>query len=130
MTTTVKPYRLEVEDGLVGLPAAVSVAVAILKKTKCRSWQELESAVSNADPHVCRILAAGKFRRSLVELLTKHSNALLYLRTDAPAVSLLVCDVCEEWITTTRAAKPKCTVTLNCPGTMVKPKIARSFVES
>ncbi|HEY8717245.1 hypothetical protein [Pengzhenrongella sp.] len=90
------------------LTQAASLALALLRAAKIRTWAELV-----VDPAP---LAAVSVTPEQMALLNTHAGALTTLRVGPPMVTLAVCPECSRFTIVSGQAATSCPLTLGCTG--------------
>ena len=120
---------LQVKEGYDGLTASVSLAVAILKKCRINTWDELLAAMADAEPFVVKTFSALELGNSQLELLSGFTPVLQTISIK-PATVPAVCPVCGLYVLLGTGTVPsKCLVTAGCTGKPVKPTAATAAKE-
>lgn len=115
---------LQVKEGYSGLTAAVSLAVAILKKSRSNTWDELLAGMAGQEPAVMKAFASLELTNSQLDLLGSYVPVLRMISIK-PVTVPAICPECGLYILMSTGTVPsKCLVTAGCTGKPVKPAAA------
>lgn len=120
---------LQVKEGYEGLTASVSLAVAILKKCRINTWDELLAAMADNEPFVVRTFSGLELGNSQLELLGGFTPVLATISIK-PVTIPAICPECGLYVLLGTGTVPsKCLVTAGCTGKPVKPTAATAAKE-
>lgn len=120
---------LQVKEGYEGLTASVSLAVAILKKCRINTWDELLAAMADNEPFVVKTFSALELGNSQLELLGGFTPVLQTISIK-PVTVPAICPACGLYVLLGTGTVPsKCLVTAGCTGKPVKPTAATTAKE-
>ncbi len=130
MATTKKALEviLQVDPEAPDCVRAASLALALLRQTKQRSWADL--AAATAEESVAAAMRLVVLHPDQIELVEKYEPMLSCIRWSAAGgadkiVTIAVCDRCGRWLLTTSTTPARCQLTLGCEGVLVKASAAR-----
>lgn len=104
---------------------AVSLGLAVLRKCKQNSWEELVAAMAADDVTVIKAFQALDLDEDQLELMGRRQREIGLVRI-TPAVVPAICPACEMFILTSDAAPAKCQVTAGCEGKPAKVAAAKA----
>lgn len=110
---------LKTRDNYSGLSQAASLGIAILKKTKQNTWQELLEAMEAGDPLVAKTFLSLDLSDAQLDVISAHQDALNLLRIN-PAATPAVCPKCGHFILVSDSVPSKCMVGSGCEGKPAK----------
>lgn len=120
---------LQVKEGYEGLTASVSLAVAILKKCRINTWDELLAAMADSEAFVVKTFSGLELGNSQLELLGAFTPVLQTISIK-PVTIPAICPVCGLYVLLGTGTVPsKCLVTAGCTGKPVKPTAATAAKE-
>lgn len=110
---------LKTRDSYSGLSLAVSLGIALLKKTKQNTWQELLDAMEAGDPLVVKTFRSLDLSDAQLDVISRHQNVLCLLKIN-PAAAAAVCPKCGHFIIVADTVPSKCVVGAGCEGKPAK----------
>jgi predicted Zn-ribbon and HTH transcriptional regulator len=108
------------------LAQAVSLGIAVLKKAKKNTWDELAEAMATDDPVLVKAFKALDLTSEQLALISEYQKVLGLVRI-APPVIPAVCPACGYFVLTNDTAPSKCQVTASCTGKPAKVAAATAF---
>lgn len=112
--TQIKGLAHEPEDCDDERIIASSLMLAIIGRAQVKTPDELNQALADDDPKVIEKLTATKLTPEQIDILGRNTLYASYTRV-SPSVSVSICTVCGEWITSSTAVT-KCQMTPKCTG--------------
>ncbi|HEX9225992.1 MAG TPA: hypothetical protein VF885_04970, partial [Arthrobacter sp.] len=104
---------------------AVSLGLAVLRKCKQNSWDELVTAMAANDTVVIKAFKALDLEDEQLDVMSRRQPELGLIRI-APPVVPAVCPSCGMFILTSDQAPSKCQVTAGCEGKPAKVAAAKA----
>lgn len=98
-----------------GLAEAVSLGIAVLKKSKQNTWPGLVTAMGETDPLVVKAFRAMELTDRQLETINEWQPVLNLIQV-APPVIPAVCPACNYYVLTADTAPSRCMVTAGCEG--------------
>lgn len=117
------PVRFVTAPTAPRLARAVSVALAVLRHTKARTWAELAARIDSGNEDVLRLLAGIELDDDQQALLDQHTP-VLGLVSAIPLTTVAVCPQCSGWVLASAKSPTRCTITTGCAGKPVKASVA------
>lgn len=102
---------------------ALGLAIAVLKKTKTRSWAELCAAALPGTP-TGKLLAGIDLSPGQLSVLEVHRDVVALLRVTPNAIPA-ICSACGMPTLVDTTAPASCPITLRCEGKPIKPAAAK-----
>lgn len=115
--------RYTLKDGYTGAVAALSLATALLRKSKANTWAQLTAELEDPESVTCEKLKQVILTDEQVELLDSNDEVLRYLKL-LPPVQVALCSCGLPYLLAGGAAPTSCTADEGCTGTPVKPSAA------
>jgi hypothetical protein len=106
---------LKVKDEYQGLTEAVSLGIAVLKKTRHNTWAELMAAMASGDAFTVKTLKALDLSAAQLAVMDRFTP-VISLVTIKPSTVPAVCPGCGLYILTADTAPTRCLVTAGCAG--------------
>lgn len=108
--------------------AAASLALALLRKAKCDTWDDLATKVSAADEVVAKALSRTHLSSDQLQLLSDYGPIVTLVGVSSPRRTIAWCSDCSEHLSLAGPANPpsKCAITLRCEGTYTKVQPAKA----
>ncbi|ACL42367.1 hypothetical protein Achl_4416 (plasmid) [Pseudarthrobacter chlorophenolicus A6] len=98
-----------------GLAEAVSLGIAVLKKSKQNTWAELVDGMNSGNLLVVKAFKALDLTDAQLETVNAWQSVLNLVKIN-PAVIPVICPVCEYYVLTADTAPSRCMVTAGCEG--------------
>jgi hypothetical protein len=98
-----------------GLAEAVSLGIALLKKSKQNTWPELVEAMGSKNFLVIKAFKAVDLTDAQLDTVNMWQHVLNLVKVN-PAVIPVICPVCEHYVLTADTAPSRCMVTAGCEG--------------
>jgi hypothetical protein len=117
---------LQTVEGYGEVAQAVSLGLAVLRKCKQNSWDELVTAMAANDTVVIKAFKALDLEDEQLDVMSRRQPELGLIRI-APPVVPAVCPVCGLFILTSDQAPSKCQVTAGCEGKPAKVAAAKAI---
>lgn len=105
------------------LAQAVSLGIAVLKKTRKNTWSELAEAMATDDQALVKSFHALDLTDDQFAVIDNHQAVLALVRISPPVIPA-VCPVCGYFVLTNDTAPSKCQVTASCTGKPAKVAVA------
>lgn len=98
-----------------GMAEAVSLGIAVLKKSKQNTWPGLVAAIAETDPLVVKAFKALDLTDAQLEVINDWQPVLNLVQI-APPIIPAVCPACNHYILTADTAPSRCMVLAGCEG--------------
>lgn len=116
-----------VEETWGGPLEALGLAIAVLKKTKARSWEELCS--TKLGTPTAKLLASIDLSPGQLSILEAHRDVVALLQLSPNAIPA-ICNVCGLPTLVDTTVPASCTMSLRCTGKPVKPVAAKKVEQA
>lgn len=112
-----------------GLAEAVSLGIALLKKSKQNSWPELVEGMGSGNLLVLKAFKAVDLTDAQLDTVNMWQSVLNLVKIN-PAVIPVICPACQHYVLTADTAPSRCMVTSGCEGKPFKVAAATSNAAS
>lgn len=130
MTTSSKVVTFTSDTKLGQKGQAVALALALLRKAKQDTWDDLLAAIDADDPDTMSTLATLHLTDQQRRTVETHAGLVRLVGTRPPLRTVAFCVACGEHLVVVGAVPSRCTFTRHCGGTYSKVTAAKTSLVS